>query len=242
MSTELFDQTESENMSTELATVPTNDGQQLMSIIDRAMSSADFDVSKLQGVLDLKREWDRDRAAEAFAAAVTKFQSLCPQIHKGRKVQQMGFAFASFDDVMHVAQPYLAQCGIAVSFSTESNEKGIRVTVTLRVGTHTQDSTLDVPIPSALKVNDTQKYGAALTYAKRYALCAALNIVVTDEDSDAHGLDVETITDEQAVQIEEWIDSKNVNRDKFLNWAGVERLADLPAAKYQQAIDFLRRK
>jgi hypothetical protein len=36
-----------------------------------------------------------------------------------------------------------------------------------------------------MRVNETQKFGAALSYAKRYALQGALNIVVTDEDTDA---------------------------------------------------------
>ena len=41
-----------------------------------------------------------------------------------------------------------------------------------------------MPVPQVGKVNDAQNYGAALTYARRYALTAMLGIVA-DEDTDA---------------------------------------------------------
>lgn len=231
-------------MSTELATVPANDGQQLMSIIDRALSSPDFDVAKLQGVLDLKREWDRDRAAEAYAEAISRFQHRCPHVHKGRTADagRMKYGYASLDDVMRVAQPHLTDCGIAVAFSTESKDGNIRVTVRLRVGIHHEEHTLEVPVPSSMPVNDTQKYGAALSYAKRYALCAALNIVCTDEDNDAGGLEVERISAEQEVEIAEYLEQHGIDRQATLEWRKVERISEIAAKDFDEVMRGLRNK
>ena len=46
------------------------------------------------------------------------------------------------------------------------------------------EDTLIMPIPVVGKSNDAQAYGAALTYARRYALTAMLGIVA-DEDMDS---------------------------------------------------------
>ena len=223
-------------------TTTNNDGATLLTIIQQAANQPDFDVAKMQQLMELKREWDRDRAAEAYAAAISEFQRKCPQIHKGRKpMSGPAYTYASYDDVMAVAAPILAECGIAVTFSTEQVDKSIRVTCRLRVGTHVEDHAFTVPVPD-MRVNETQKFGAALSYAKRYALQGALNIVVTDEDTDAANLTANTITDEQAIQLEEWIESTGADRVKFLAFLKVEKLADLPASKFANAMEAIQKK
>ena len=228
-------------MTTALTTT-NNDGATLLAIIQQASQQPDLDIAKMQQLMELKREWDKDRAAEAYAAAISDFQRKCPQIHKGRKPGSgPTYTYASYDDVMVVAGPILAECGIAVTFSQEQVEKSLKVTCRLRVGTHAEDHTFVVPVPD-MRVNDTQKFGAALSYAKRYALCGALNIVTTDEDTDASNLSMNTITEEQAIQLQEWIDSTGADKAKFLAFLKVERLADLPASKFANAMEALQKK
>ena len=234
-------------MTTALTTT-NNDGATLLSIIQQAATQPDFDVAKMQQLMELKRDWDRDRAAEVFASALTSFQAKCPVIGKYRTakiVSKTGgsyeYKFAGYEDVMKQVKPLLDENKIAVSFSTSATDKGIVATCTLRVGTHSEKCTLEVPIP-AMNVNDTQKYGAALSYAKRYCLCAALNIVVGDEDDDGSTLGVQYITDEQAIQLQEWIDSTGADKAKFLAFLKVERLADLPASKFANAMEAIQKK
>lgn len=228
-------------MTTALTTT-NNDGATLLAIIQQAAQQPDVDVSKMQHLLELKREWDRDRAAETYSAAITEFQRKCPQIHKGRKPASGPiYTYASYDDVMVVVSPILAECGIAVTFSTDCADKAIKTTCRLRVGTHYEDHVFTIPVPE-MRVNETQKYGAALSYAKRYALQSALNIVVTDEDTDAGNLSGATITDEQAIQLQEWIDSTGADKAKFLAFLKVERLADLPASKFANAMEAIQKK
>jgi hypothetical protein len=228
-------------MTTALTTV-NNDGATLLNIIQQAATQPDFDVAKMQQLMELKREWDKDRAAEAYAAAISEFQRKCPQIHKGRKPQSgPSYSYASYDDVMVVAAPLLAECGIAVTFSQEQIDKSLRVTCRLRVGTHYEDHTFTVPVPD-MRVNDTQKFGAALSYAKRYAICGALNIVTTAEDTDACNLHADTITEEQAIQLQEWIDSTGADKAKFLAYLKVSQLSDLPASKFANAMEAIQKK
>lgn len=223
-------------------TTTNNDGATLLTIIQQAANSPDFDVAKMQQLMELKREWDRDRAAEAYAAAISEFQRKCPQIHKGRKpMSGPAYTYASYDDVMAVAAPILAECGIAVTFSTEQVDKSIRVTCRLRVGTHVEDHAFTVPVPD-MRVNETQKFGAALSYAKRYALQGALNIVVTDEDCDAANLSMNTISPEQEVKLTEWIESTGTDKGKFLAYLKVPSLSELPASRFENALEALKKK
>lgn len=246
MPNQLFDEAD---VSTELATVEPQsmtEGQQLMAIFQEAVQRDDFDAAKMQAIMDMKRAWDRDRAAEAYAGALTAFQSRCPVISKVREAKIVGtrasysYKFASYEDIMRQIGPLLTDCGLVPSFSTTNQEKGIRVTLKIRHGTHVEDHTLDVPIP-AMNVNDAQRYGAALSYAKRYALCAALNIVLADEDDDTQSLD--TITDEQARVLEAFIDEHDLGGRKpgFLKWLDVTAIENIPAHRFDDALTELRR-
>lgn len=214
-----------------------------MTLIAAALDRSDIDPGKLEKLMELQERWDRNRAAEAFGQALTNFQTKCPIIHKSRTVKlssQGGYKFASYDDIHREIAPLLAECGLAVSFSTDQVEGKLKATCRIRHGTHYEDHTLTVPVPD-MRVNDTQKYGAALSYAKRYALCAALNIVVSDEDSDAEGL-VETIGDEEIATLQEWIESTGTDLPKFLKWAAIESLKEMSRDFYPAAINQLKRK
>lgn len=213
-------------------------------VLIQAAIERNIEPAQLEKLMDLEERWVRNRAAEAFGNAVSQFQSLCPIVHKRRQACFDGkpaYVFASFDDVMRAAGPILADCGLAVTFSTEDVPTGIKVTCRVRHGIHSEATMLHVPIP-AMKVNDTQKFGAALAYAKRYALCAALNIVVSDEDDDAVTAGLDTITLDDVGTINDLIAEKGVSLDRFLAWAKVPSLDQLPKDQLPKALDMLRRK
>jgi hypothetical protein len=228
--------------ATAIATTEPKPATNPMALIQAAIERG-IDPDQLGKLMDLQERHERNRAAETFGTAIAEFQRRCPRVHKGRKVDAgpLRYQYASFDDVMYQAGPHLSACGIALSFSTEANDKGIRVTVKVRVGIHAEESTLDVPVPD-MKVNGTQRYGAALSYAKRYALCAALNIVVTDDVDDDANSCFDPITDEQEIEIAELIEAKGADKAKFLAWMGVTRIIDIPASDFNKAVVALRSK
>lgn len=238
-----------ENMmtATAIATADTPQASNPMAIIQVALQNG-AEPAQLEKLMELQERWERNRAAEAFSGAMTDFQRQCKFVGKVRDAKivsknggSYGYKFASFDDVMRVAAPVLDDCRLAVSFRTEAIEKGIRVTCRLRHGIHFEDHTLDVPIP-AMNVNDTQRYGAALSYAKRYALCAALNIVCTDDTDDDGASCIDPITMEQEIEIAELIEAKGADKAKFLKWMGVEKITDIPANNFTKAVTALRSK
>lgn len=232
-------------MGTELATqppakLPTHPMAILASAIE-----ANVPASELKDLMDLAERYDANCAKAEFNAAIARFQSLCPVVVKNRTAKSSGkfegYQYASYDDVMAVAKPHLDECGLSVSFSFDPTDKGIKTTCTVSRGSYSKDYFSTVPIPSGLNVNDTQRYGACMRYAQRYALCGALNIVVTDEDNDADGLD-ELISEKQAIEIDELLMETNSDIKRFLKWAGVDDVRQLSVEKFAEAKKMLEAK
>lgn len=226
-------------MSTEIQTATAEPTP--MSIIAQ-MVQGGADTTALQNMMDMQERWERNQAAKAFADALAKFQRNCPPVHKGRRADR--FNFAGFDDIMSVIRPILSDCGLSISFDIEHNAESntINIICIVKHGIHEHRTRLACPVPKELKVNSTQQYGAAMSYAKRYALCAALNIVVTDEDVDAANLTGDFITPDQVKEINDLLTETQSNAVAFLQWLGADELATIPAAKYAHAKAALIRK
>ncbi len=212
-----------------------------MAMIETAIAKG-VDPEQLSKLLDLQERWERNRAADSFAAALTTFQAQMPVVKKAQtaKVKDWSYTFASYDDVMRAAAPILAQCKLAISFSTEPAQGALKVTCRVRHGIHFEEHSLTVPIPD-MRVSDTQKFGAALSYAKRYAVCAALNIVVSDEDDDAAS-QLDSVNAKEAAILKALVVEKKADLGRFLKWANVESIQDMPRSMYAKAVDMLRRK
>lgn len=219
-----------------------------MDLLDAAISKG-IDPAQLGKLIDLQERWDKARAAEKFAEAITGFQRECPVVLKQRTAKITGrgggnysYNFADYSDVMAAAGPAMSRNGIVVTYTTALRDSLLGVTCRVRVGTHVEETHLDLPIPQ-MSVNDAQKFGAAVSYGKRYVLCAALNIVVSDGlDDDAHALD--RITREQADEIRRLLVETKADEAAFLDWAdgGIQKIEDMTKQFYPKCIDMFRQK
>lgn len=224
-----------------------------LSMLDMAIRQG-MDVEKLGRLMDLHERNQANQAAIAFGNAVQKFQSLCPIIRRkkvatiqGREGKQgYTYNFASYDDIHKAIRPLLAECGLTVTFETAAKTPGLLdIICRVRHGIHVEVTPVSLPIPQ-LNISQTQQFGAAVSYGKRYAIQAALNIVVSNEDDDAQSL-IEKITEAQAVELEKLIAEKRVNMDRFMGWVheqqpNAENLRDLAGALYPKAKDMLVRR
>jgi len=229
--------------SSQLATNP-------MTLLQMAIEKG-IDDGKLEKLMGLHERWEASRAAEAFGNALAAFQSECGPVFKSRsaKTDKFGYKFASLDDVMEIAGPILAKNKISISFDTEhkeissDNKKDHFLTVIcrIRVGSYFEDHKFTSPVPSSLRASEPQQYGAALQYLKRYCLCAALNIVTTDKDTDAASV-VEFVSQGNVEQMKRIIEEANVDIGRFLAWAQIDSLEQMAAKDFPKAMDLLNRK
>jgi hypothetical protein len=246
----------------EVATIERADGQ-LMTMPDRQPDliqlaiEKGMDADSLGKLFDLLERRERMEAQKRFADAVAGFQAECQTVFKNRTAKiktergEYSYQYASFDDIMREASPVLAKYGIAISFDCEQVTDGginkLTVIVRVRVGGYFEDRKFGCPIPTSTRVTEPQAYGTALSYAKRYALCAALNIVGTDKDDDAAGL-IDSITADEHRDLKDLMDLKRADLKRFLAWAseasGIEvpSLDKLPRKVLPKAIDMLNRK
>jgi hypothetical protein len=90
--------------------------------------------------------------------------------------------YATLDAVLDAVTPALGKHGLVIIQTTEIFE-GKTVLRTHIFHESGESITSTYPLP---EISDSQKFGAALTYARRYAVCAILS-VTADEDNDAEG-------------------------------------------------------
>lgn len=121
-----------------------------------------------------------------LAASLTLFQANMPTLPKDSS--GYGYKYTSLDVVVEAIRKSLSDNGLSFVQmpSTPPVEFGLSVALTTRlmhVSGQWLEDTLVIPLPVVGKANEAQMYGAALTYARRYALTSMLG-VVADEDVD----------------------------------------------------------
>ncbi len=144
-------------------------------------------VDTLEKLLAMRSQLKTEWAREEFFKALSAFQGECPVIEKKKKVSfnTTKYSYAPLEDITEQVQPLLTKYGFSYMFDTETNGKMKVICKVSHKAGHVEQTTFDMEIDTNAKMNVSQKYGSALTYAKRYAFCAAFGITVRDEDTDA---------------------------------------------------------
>lgn len=179
-----------DKQSTQIAVGSENSA--LLSVIERVCSDPQADIAKLEKMLDLQERILNRNAEQAFAADFAAMQSELPRIAKngmieikkdGRTLQST--PFAKLEDINDGVRPVLQKYGFGVSFSVEQAQ-GITVTAKLlhRLG-HSEKTSITLPIDNTGSKNAVQGSGSTISYGKRYAICALLNIS-TGDDADGN--------------------------------------------------------
>ena len=89
--------------------------------------------------------------------------------------------YANIDDINTIINPLLSKHGLFITHEPHDDNF-----ITTRVF-HTSGGYLESIYPVFIKrSNDSQAWGSAITYAKRYATVAMLNLVVGDPDDDGN--------------------------------------------------------
>lgn len=207
-------------------------------------------VEQLKELVALHGQMEQRQARREFFAALRAFQQDCPPIKRNSEAKiatgggsNYQYTFADFEDITTVVDPILAKHGLSYGFDTTLNKEQLEVVCLLRHDAgHEQATRFSVPTETKAGMSPQQKVGAALTFAKRYALSAALGLTTTDAETDPRDLDPRLITDDQATQIEDLLTESKANRAKFLEFMGAGSIAEIRAVDYQRAVRSLEQK
>lgn len=224
----------------------TGESAALISMIERAARDPNVDIDKMERLFQMHERIEQRRAIQAYNAAMAAAQEAMPAVVKNKKNTHTGNLYADLYAIADECLPVIHGHGFGLSFSeckaTEPNCMGIACRASHRDG-HAETYTFNVPVDAAGsqgKVNktQTQAYGSTFTYGRRYATCGVFNIIVTDKDGNSIA---ETITDEQAEQIKVALEATGGQLPRFCAYYKLEKLTDLPAAKFEGALAAIKR-
>lgn len=159
-----------------------------------------------------------DRQAEReFNTAFVRLQPRLPRIKKDGSLlypknkndpdgpKREISKYAKWETIDEAIRPLLTEEGFALSFTTAPRQQdggGLIVTAILRhAGGHKQETPIPVPLDSSGGKNSLQGYGSSLSYGKRYAATAALNLITEGEDDSGVRGGMRFVTDAQAEEL-----------------------------------------
>lgn len=201
-------------------------------------------ISDLKELLQIQKDWEANEARKAFNQAMSDFKENPIEILKDKTVayEKVRYNHASLYNVVEKITASLSKHGLSVSWRTNQAEK---ISVTTRISHtlgHFEETVLTAEPDKSGSKNSIQAIGSTITYLQRYGLLAITGLATKDQDDDAKGAEIQTITEEQAVKIEEFLITlkTKIDRNKFLNKYGIKEVLELPKSKYAEVISLFK--
>lgn len=135
----------------------------------------------------MDRAWDHSGSLDELAPAWVKVLGEMATIAATRKVDtgQYAYEYAELSAVLADARPKLAENGLALFQTATTDGRDVEVWTTIM---HTSGQYLTLA-PFRLPAGNTaQSAGGSVTYARRYALMAALSLATGDDDGASAGV------------------------------------------------------
>lgn len=219
----------------------------LEKVIERGITTEN--VAALEQLVGLYERMQERDAEKQFAAAFVALQADMPRIDAVKPVPNndgtIRYKFAPYEAIMEQVRPVIQRHGFTVTFSSDVKDGRVVQTCTLQhVGGHKRSNSFGARIgrgpPGS---SEAQGDGAASTYAKRFALCDALNIVIeADRDGADARNDGAPITRDQAQVLREMVKDTGSDEGAFLRFAGAASYEEIGSARYDGLFAALQRK
>lgn len=207
------------------------------------------DIEVMTKLMALAERHEANNARKAFDQAIATAKASFPTILKSREIKHGDKVISKYEDLSAIAaaiDPVLSANGLSYRFRTTTAPDGL-ITVTCRIthkDGHSEETSLPGRNDKTGAKNDIQAMGSTLTYLQRYTLKAALGLAASvDDDGQASGKpDIDLISIEEAKAIRNLLSVADASEDDFLRIWKIERLEDLPAARYQGACWLIRQR
>lgn len=236
----------------------------MVSLIERLVLNPDADLDKLERMLALKREHDRDNARISFAGALAAARSKIPPIVKDATVdfttrdgKRTNYQHETLAGIAKVIDPILSEYGLSYRFRTNQGSGGVQVTcIIAHAHGHSEETSLSCAPDGSGSKNAFQAVGSAVTYLQRYTLKAALGLSAEMDDDGQSAAprrndDVRqdkpaprqrpaTIDADQFRQLQTKADEAGVPLERIADQYKVDRAEELLAADLPQIINRLQ--
>lgn len=245
----------------QVAKMPSPAPDNMLAIIASAAGNPNVDVGKMRELLTMQREIMSEEARIAFTEAFITMR--LPSIDRDGKIdegitksgkQGKKTRYATFENINRVVEPILKANGFAMWFEPDM---GPDSRIIMRghldhLKGHGKTCAISLPLETSGNKNNVQGVGSSISYGKRYAAIALLNIVShapEDADFDGGSPPSEFVSNEQIDQLVKACEVVNAPEDKLIAYLNSSRpkghlnfdaLAQLPASRFQEALDTIK--
>jgi hypothetical protein len=244
--------------------------ENFLAVIMAAATDPRCDVQKMQALLVMQREVEDRESQKEFNRNFILLQEELPAIARDGKIEifakdatgarpavgraQQSTPYATFNNIMKTIKPLLIRYGFALSFSTEPVGERLLVKGLLEGHGHARTTSFPLPAETSGSKNNVQGWGSSMSYGKRYATIALLNIISDakeDVDADGHGGNFERakgggfaevpakqkpVSPAQRDDLIQRITDAKITESQFCTRYGVLQIGLLPAELYDAAV------
>jgi hypothetical protein len=202
-------------------------------------------VDVLDKMMGLYERNEKRQAEKDFAAALTELQGETIRVHATKAVDVKNgvprYTFAPYEEIMSVVQPMLTAHGFSVTFDTKIDADRLYSVCTLtHKGGHSRSNQFAVRFSKPPGSSDAQGDMSTKSYAKRGALCDALNISI-EHDDDARMIG-RPIGKALADDLEARVKAVGADEEAFLKFSGAKTYGEISDERWEECDKMLKRK
>ena len=242
-----------------IATLPPAPGSetgtvQVMRMIERLNDAPSFDKERILFLIEIKERWEQDEGRKAYYAAMARFQANLPRVKKNvhvhfesrdRNKDDTDFWHADLAAYLNAAAPLLGAQGLFYDHDVEQTDDGL-IHVTCMLGHalgHSKTVTMKAPPDDTGNKTLVQQIKSTNTRLRRATFEAITGLAAEGDDNENEDrAPVALISTEQLAKLNAEIAEVGADREAFLIYLGVERLADLPLPLLPKAVAALAAK
>lgn len=216
----------------------------IMSMIERMATDASISIERVEQTFAFYQRVQADRSRQQFLAAFADLQSELPAVAKRGKGHNK-VAYARFEDFIEAIRPVLTKHGFSLRHNIEQPDN-TRVIITAILGHrsgHSESTSISLPMDTSGNKTAVHAMASSVSYGKRYTGFAITGIAAEDEDDDGKAAGAgETISEEQETKLRDKLEAVEADLPRFAAYFKIDKLSDLPAAKFDAAMKALDRK
>lgn len=213
-------------------------------------------MDQLERLFDMHERWEKNEARKAFVRAMTEFKALNPAVTKNRHVfyktakGNVEYDHATLDNIADEISPMLSHVGLTYRWVPEQKDGEIHITCVLTHAMgHSESATFSGPPDYSGSKNDIQAVGSTAFYLERYSLLAVTGIAPRGLDNDGRGAPDKgapsapaTLNADQIQELRDAAADAGVDEAYVCQKANVQRIDQIPAARFGAALNHLQRK
>lgn len=211
-----------------------------MVMLEKAVTSG-AGLEMVEKLMGLQERWEASQARKAFEQAIAAAKAEIKPIVRNKEGHNKK-RYADFSAIASEVDPILSKNGLQYRFRSTQTDKLITVTCVLFGHGHSEETTLSGPSDISGNKNAIQAIGSTLTYLQRYSLVQMLGLAAAPDDDGKAAAGKEKITQDQADQLIDLIEACGKDHGKFLKWAKVQQITDIPADYYESCVEAIKAK